>query len=44
MAINLVGGAIFQHVGDHHRQHDGVIEAEAARINDMLERIRGVQD
>ena len=40
--INLIGGATFHFVGDHHRQRDGVIEAEAARIDDLIERIRNV--
>jgi hypothetical protein len=38
--INLIGGAVFRFVGDHHRQRDGVVEAEAARIDDMVERLR----
>ena len=40
--INLIGGATFYFVEDSHRQHDSVIEGEAARIDDMLERIRNV--
>ena len=42
--INLIGAAIFNLVGDHHRQHDGVLEAEAARMDDMMERIRHAAD
>lgn len=42
--INLIGSDIFNFVEDHHRQRDGVIEAEAARIDDMIERIRYVAD
>jgi len=38
--INLIGGATFHFVGDSHCQRDGVIEAEAARMDDMIERIR----
>ena len=43
-AINLIGASVFNHVGDHHRQRDGVIEAEVARVNDMIERIRYAVD
>jgi hypothetical protein len=35
---------IFNFVGDHHRQHDGVLEAEAARVDDMIDRIRYAAD
>jgi len=38
--INLIGDAIFDFVPDNHRQHDGIIEADAARVDDMIERIR----
>lgn len=33
---------MFGFVEDYHRQRDGVIEADAARIDDMLEKIRDV--
>jgi len=39
-----MGAAIFNLVGDHHRQRDGVLEAEAARVDDMIERIKHVAD
>ena len=42
--ISLIGVGVFNFVGDHHRQHDGVIEAEAARVDDMVERIRHAAD
>jgi len=38
--INLIGAGIFNFVGDHHHQHDGVLEAEVVRIDDMIEKIR----
>ena len=38
--INLIGGPIFRFVGDHHCQRDGVLKAEAARMDNMIERIR----
>jgi hypothetical protein len=38
--INIVGCDIFDLVEDFHHQCDGVAEAEAARIDDMVERIR----
>jgi len=38
--INLIGVGVFNFVGDHHRQRDGVLEAEAAKIDDMVEKIR----
>ena len=31
---------MFDIFGDHHTQRDAVIETEAARIDDMLEKIR----
>lgn len=42
--INLIGGDVFNFVEDYHRQRDGVIETEAARIDDMIERIRHAVD
>ena len=27
-------------MGDYHHQHDGVLEAEAAKMDDMVERIK----
>ena len=42
--MNLIGAVIFNHVGDHHHQRDGVLEAEAARMDDMIDRIRHVAD
>ena len=42
--INLIGTDIFKYVGDHHRQRDGVLAAEAAKIDDMIERIRRAAD
>ena len=39
LIINLMGPAIFNFVEDIHRQRDGVIEAEAARFDDLVERI-----
>jgi len=42
--INLIGVAVFSFVGDHHRQRDGVIEAEAARVDDLIEKIRHAAD
>ena len=38
--INLIGGDVFNFVEDFHHQRDGVIEAEVAMIDDMIERIR----
>lgn len=38
--INLVGVEVFQFVHDHHQQHDGVLEAEAVKIENMIGRIR----
>lgn len=38
--INLVGANIFNYVGDHHHQRDGILEADAAKLDDMAERIR----
>ena len=38
--INLIGGPIFRFVGDHYHQRDGILEAEVARMDDMIERIR----
>ena len=37
--INLVGSDVFNFVEDYHHQCDGVVEAEAARVDDMIERI-----
>jgi len=39
-AINLIGGDVFNFVEDHHHQRDGVIETDAARTDDMIEKIR----
>jgi len=38
--ISLAGAGIFNFVRDHHRQYDGVLEADAARMDDMVDRIR----
>lgn len=38
--INLIGAGTFLVVGDYHRQRDGVVEAEAARIDDAIQKIR----
>ena len=43
-AINFFRSAVFSLVDDNHCQHDGVLEAEAARIDDMIERIRSAAD
>ena len=37
--INLIGTPVFQFVWDNHRQRDGVIEAEDAKVSDMIESI-----
>ena len=42
--ISLMGAAIFNLVGDHHCQCDGVLEEEAARVDDMIERIKHAAD
>jgi hypothetical protein len=42
--INLIGPGVFNLVRDHHRQRDGVLEAEAVRIDDIIETIRHVAD
>jgi len=42
--ISLAGAGIFNFVRDHHHQHDGVLEAEAARMDDMVDRIRFVAE
>ena len=42
--INLIGAPIFSLVSDNHRQCDSVIEAEAARVDDMVESIRCAAD
>jgi hypothetical protein len=39
-AVNLIGCNIFDLTGDFHHQRDGTAEAEAARIDDLVERIR----
>ena len=38
--INLTGSRLFESVPDFHNQRDGILEADAARLDDMLERIR----
>ena len=38
--INLIGVDIFGLVDDFHSQRDGIIEAEAARTDDLIENIR----
>jgi hypothetical protein len=38
--LSLMGDTIFQLTRDYHNQRDALIEAEAARLDDMLERIR----
>ena len=43
-AINLVGVQVFDYVGDNPQQHDGIIEAEAARVDDLIEIIRCAAD
>lgn len=42
--VNLIGAGVFNFVGDRHHQRDGVLEAEAAKFDDMVERIRHVAD
>lgn len=42
--MNLIGDTLFHFVGDDHHQRDGIIEADAAQIDDLLERIRNVAD
>ena len=42
--INLIGAGVFSFVEDNHRQHDGILEAEVARIDDMIERIKRAAD
>ena len=42
--INLIGAGVFNFVRDRHHQRDGVLEAEAARFDDMVERIRHAAD
>ena len=42
--INLIGAGVFNFVEDNHRQCDGILEAEAARIDDMIERIKHAAD
>ena len=39
-----MGAAIFNYVGDYHTQRDGVLEGEAARVDDMKEKIRHAAD
>jgi hypothetical protein len=38
--INLVGPGVFSIVPDYHRQWDGVVESEAARIDDMIQKVK----
>jgi hypothetical protein len=38
--INLMGPEIFDLVRDHHNQRDKVGEAEAARVEDMIKKIK----
>lgn len=42
--INLIGPKVFRFVEDGHQQCDGVRELEAARIDDMVERIAHAAD
>jgi len=35
---------VFNFVGDHHHQRGGILEAEAARFDEMVERIRRAAD
>ena len=42
--INLIGAGVFSFVEDHHHQRDGILEAEAAKIDDMIERIKRAAD
>ena len=42
--INLIGAGVFNFVGDRHHQRDGVLEAEAAKYDDIVERIRRAAD
>ena len=42
--INLIGAGVFSFVEDYHCQRDGILEAEAAKIDDMIERIRHAAD
>lgn len=41
---NFVRSSVFSLVDNNHCQHNGVLEAEAARIDDMIERIRSTAD
>ena len=42
--INLIGVGVFSFVEDHHHQRDGILEAEAAKIDNMIERIKRTAD
>lgn len=42
--INLIGVRVFNFVEDNHHQRDGVVEAEAARVDDMIDSIRRTGD
>ena len=38
--INLIGAGVFSFMEDHHHQCDGILKAEAAKIDNMIERIK----
>lgn len=38
--MNLVGARVFEVIGDHNHQQDGVIKAEDAQLDNMIERVR----
>lgn len=42
--INLIGPGIFNLAGDYHHQRDGVLEADAARVEKMIEKIWSAAD
>ena len=42
--IELLGANIFKLVADRHRQRDAVLETEAARMDDFIERIQHAAD
>lgn len=39
MLVNFTGVQVFGIIGDPHRQRDGILESEDARLNNMVERI-----
>ena len=42
--IALVRAVVLKFTGDPHHQLDGVLEGEAARVDDMVERIKHAAD